>query len=294
MLIGSPILTAGGTIGTWTGIDLANITGPTTIRGINSAMASGFFIFHVGVAPSFFAGELRMGDGVPVRFGADPGNGVELSRPSAGVLRMIGDGGTNNEGLEWDFDTPTVNAVDVQSSTGAGIGFNLPAIVFGTTAADPTANWQALFSPGAKTVTLGGDFARRLFSASGAATLDAAMSNVFTDVVNEPFAVIGSGSAVNVGNMLIQTAPSIGTNRYGLLITSNPSGGTLNYAFRQSNASARSRFDGRLDINRPIALGGGAAATLGTIGGAGPTAAAQATWVEIDVGGTPHWFAAWV
>ena len=85
----------------------------------------------------------------------------------------------------------------------------------------------------------------------------------------------------------------MGTNRYGLLITSNPSGGTLNYAFRQSNASARARFDGRLDINRGIALGGGAAATLGTIGGSGPTAAAQAQWVEIDINGVAHWIPVW-
>jgi hypothetical protein len=63
--------------------------------------------------------------------------------------------------------------------------------------------------------------------------------------------------------------------------------------------TAQSTFAGdvvcnaRLDINNGIALGGGAAATLGTIGGTGPTAAAQAQWVEIDIGGTPHWIPVW-
>ena len=52
--------------------------------------------------------------------------------------------------------------------------------------------------------------------------------------------------------------------------------------------------DTRLDINNGIALGGGAAPTLGTIGGSGPGTAAQAQWVEIDIGGTPHWIAVWV
>ncbi len=52
--------------------------------------------------------------------------------------------------------------------------------------------------------------------------------------------------------------------------------------------------NGRLDINNGIALGGGAAPTLGTIGGSGPTAAAQSQWVEIDIGGTPHWIPVWV
>jgi len=49
----------------------------------------------------------------------------------------------------------------------------------------------------------------------------------------------------------------------------------------------------RLDIDRGIALGGGAAPTLGTIGGTGPTAAAQAQWVEIDINGTAHWIPVW-
>jgi hypothetical protein len=41
------------------------------------------------------------------------------------------------------------------------------------------------------------------------------------------------------------------------------------------------------------ALGGGAAATLGTIGGTGPTAAGQALWIECEVGGVTHWIPAW-
>lgn len=51
--------------------------------------------------------------------------------------------------------------------------------------------------------------------------------------------------------------------------------------------------NGRLDINRGIALGAGAAATLGTIGGSGPTVAAQAQWVEIDINGVAHWIPVW-
>ena len=57
--------------------------------------------------------------------------------------------------------------------------------------------------------------------------------------------------------------------------------------------TGRVTFNGRVDINNPTALGGGVAATLGTIGGAGPTAAAQAQWIEVDVGGVPHWIPAW-
>ena len=75
-------------------------------------------------------------------------------------------------------------------------------------------------------------------------------------------------------------------------IISNPSGGGGVNAALWVTAGA-SRFDGRVDINNGIALGGGATATLGTIGGSGPTAAAQAQWVEIDIGGTAHWIPVW-
>jgi hypothetical protein len=41
------------------------------------------------------------------------------------------------------------------------------------------------------------------------------------------------------------------------------------------------------------ALGGGAAATLGTIGGTGPTAAAQAQWLKVEIDGVDHYLAVW-
>lgn len=44
-----------------------------------------------------------------------------------------------------------------------------------------------------------------------------------------------------------------------------------------------------------VALGGGAAPVLGTIGGAGPTAAAQASWIKFfDGNNIPFWVPAWV
>ena len=40
----------------------------------------------------------------------------------------------------------------------------------------------------------------------------------------------------------------------------------------------------------PVALGAGAAATLGTIGGSGPQVAAQAVWVKVRAGDGKHYF----
>lgn len=49
----------------------------------------------------------------------------------------------------------------------------------------------------------------------------------------------------------------------------------------------------RYDGQTVTAAGGGAAATLGTIGGSGPTTAAQAKWVKQEYDGVVHWFPAW-
>jgi hypothetical protein len=49
-----------------------------------------------------------------------------------------------------------------------------------------------------------------------------------------------------------------------------------------------------VDFGLSDALGGGASATLGTIGGSGPATAGQALWLEVKIGGTTHWIPAWV
>lgn len=50
---------------------------------------------------------------------------------------------------------------------------------------------------------------------------------------------------------------------------------------------------GTLQVDDNAALGGGSSATLGTIGGSGPTTAAQAQWIKITVDGVDHWVPAW-
>ncbi|HET7379797.1 MAG TPA: hypothetical protein VFJ24_07140 [Gaiellales bacterium] len=42
-----------------------------------------------------------------------------------------------------------------------------------------------------------------------------------------------------------------------------------------------------------VANGGGSTPTLGTIGGSGPTAAAQAGWMQLQIAGTNHWVPVW-
>lgn len=309
-------LTAGGTITTFNGISILDISGPTTIRGIQSLMNNGTFINHVGTAPSNFGGAITMSAGA----GAQD---WQLSYLAANIATLAdGDSLRITTGGMFFGSAGSVNigsSVANRLDLGAGDSFLITAtgsLQFGGTVAqittpvadnmriraerlsigatDPggTEEWFLAFTPPAQTTeAVAVDHARILFSPGAPITVDHAITNLSGFLINEPAITIGTGSVVDAANVRIQLAPGAGTNRYGLLITSNPSGGTLNYALRCTLGDAR--FDGRTDINNGIALGGGAAPTLGTIGGSGPTTAAQAQWVEIDIGGTAHWIAVW-
>lgn len=50
---------------------------------------------------------------------------------------------------------------------------------------------------------------------------------------------------------------------------------------------------GLVRIDTSVSLGGGSSATLGTIGGSGPSTAGQSKWLEISISGTSHWIPVW-
>ena len=52
--------------------------------------------------------------------------------------------------------------------------------------------------------------------------------------------------------------------------------------------------DGLLNLTTDDALGGGAMALLGTIGGTGPTTSTQSKWLKVQIDGVDHWIAVWV
>ena len=60
------------------------------------------------------------------------------------------------------------------------------------------------------------------------------------------------------------------------------------------DAATRVTINAVLNHTLSDALGGGATPTFGTIGGSGPTAAAQATWIRVELSGVTHWIPAWV
>ncbi len=198
---------------------------------------------------------------------AAPFDQLHIGNPSAD--RFIFEGDAGNTVTEFNFN---VARFSMGAQSGA-VGNQVGNFVAGTRSTGVAGGWS--------------DF---LLTQGANLTVDHAMSQVFGWTVNAPSMTLGGGGSVtDAGALLVGGNVNQGTNRYGVLILSNPTNG---YALRCLNGDAR--FDGRVDINNGVALGGGAAATLGTIGGSGPTGAAQSQWVEIDINGTPHWIPAWV
>lgn len=280
-----------GTIVNYRAIDIANETQPTTvITAIRSAIAAAGGgtrrNFEVtGTAISTFAGDVHVNNAIAFVLGTPAGSNIRILRSAAGIMRRIGVGGANNEGVDLDLQG-TANVAEWSSSTGAGFKWSptgaadaAASLVMGDgLSPDGTSNWWLGWSPGTRTVNLAGDWFDVLFSPGANVDLSGnAMGTVASMSLIEPGITLNGGTVTNAATLVIQNAPT--------------EGGTLNAALWVR--AGLSRFDGRVDINNGIALGGGAPATLGTIGGAGPTAAAQAQWCEIDIGGVAHWIAVW-
>jgi len=283
----------------WYGIDYDNITLTTTgERAVvhSSLVASGinFFLKNDGGAISDMgAGSVHLDDNANVNFGgtavapdvSTAWNSVLSSWQFAFAL--------NTSQLQWS--NPASNRFLFDNSGDSTDGeYNWNCLKFSLGAqTGAVGNQKGVFVAGAETVTIGGEFSQFLLTQAANDTLDAAISVYAGWTINAPSPTIGTGSlttgvALNVGG----NPSTASTNRVGVRIISNPSGGSgINAALWVT--AGLSRFDGRVDINNGIALGGGAAATLGTIGGAGPTAAAQAQWMEVDIGGTAHWIPVW-
>lgn len=233
----APSLVAGGTIGTLNVVDIANIpaAGITNIRGINSAMNNGFFLRHVGTATSQLGGPLQLGAGATMDWQisraaanrADIATGDSL-RLVNGSLQFVGTSGQLSSSVDGEI------RLDVDK-----LGINQ---------APAGANWFFGFAANALTITVGGDFANCLNSTGGNHTINAALSTFTQWTINAPAGTLGTGSVVTAANVIIQTSVALGTNRYGLLVSSNPSGGTLNYCARFSGA-AGVRIDGIFEHN---------------------------------------------
>lgn len=293
----APTLTAGGTIGTLNCIDIVAIpaAGITNLRGINSAMSAGTFIRHTGTAPSEFSGGIQFGDSVPLQFGGAAFNSQDASLFWSAANTLTTFFAANSD--EWRMSNPAANRLLIQGNNGIGDGgdeFNFAMHKFSLGAqTGAVGNQVGVFAAGARSTQVAGEWSDFLLTQAANLTVDDAMGLVAGWTINAPSMTLGTGTVTTAGALNVGGNVNQGSvNRFGVRILSNPSGGSgVNAALWVT--AGLTRLDGRLDINNGIALGGGAAATLGTIGGSGPTAAAQAQWVEIDIGGVAHWIPVW-
>lgn len=101
-------------------------------------------------------------------------------------------------------------------------------------------------------------------------------------------ATLGAGtSSVQVSNSTVTTGTAGGNNT----INDGTGGISCNSLSVSGNLNATSsvRFGGAY----LIALGGGAAPTVGTIGGSGPATAAQNSWLSVAIGGVTSFLPVW-
>ena len=231
----SPNLVAGGTMGTLNVLDIVNIAGPSTIRGINSAMNNGDFIRHVGVAPARFGGAIQLSsaggaaDWSMSRVGANvaslaAGASLRIMDNASLFLGDIGDVGLNWNGTALEFDPvvggnltfrPYSNYWKIGEGVG-GIQIDAQTIVLGTPAADPTSsNFFAMFAgPNLRGPTVGGEYSGILWTASGTIDIGGfAMSDVQADKINSPSTILSGGSIQDISNVYIAAMPSANATR---------------------------------------------------------------------------------
>jgi hypothetical protein len=233
----APTLTAGGTIGTLDCVKIENIpgTGLTNLRGIHSLMVAGFFLYHVGTAPSKLGGPLRLGAGATADWQISRAAADRADIASGDSLRFVS--GSLQFSTDITIDRPAAGALHIDAP--------VIALLPGAT---PTGsdNWMLSANPAARSTQVAGEWTDVLLTAAANLTVDHAMSAVSGWKVNAPAIVLGTGSVVDAMAMLIAGNVAQGTNRYGLLVQSNPSGGTINRCARFSGA-AGVRIDGPLD-----------------------------------------------
>ena len=257
-----------------TGILIDDLSsGASSIIGIDSDMTGTgkTFINHPGTSPSNFGGEIFMSNGIPLTLGTAGGSRVSLSRSAAGVMRMIGVGGTFNEGLDWDFDTATANVVEVSSSTGANLQINTSKFTLGATAPASTSDWFASISPGARATNSIGDWADVQVAPAGAVTAGHAITDLSTVRISEPNITIGAGSVQNAASLIVTDAPT--------------EGAAANYAlWVQSGATElqATTVNGKLTVTGLIDPTGLVVVEQTTVPGGAPAAGDGTIWARDD------------
>lgn len=228
-------------IGPYYGISFQNITNATAgrdttvVRSLLTAGADNWFLDNIGGATSDFGGGSIvnanivqvLSDSFGISLGAAGGDLQLLWDGSQGVFNpIIGD----NLELVFAAGSHVFTSPNFLGS-GAEVRFGFDTFAFGQTGV--VGNQVGLFVANTRTVGVAGGWSDFLLTQAGNVDLDGnAMSQVFGWTINAPSITLSGGSAVDTGALLLGGNVNQGTNRYGMLILSNPTGGTINEALR--------------------------------------------------------------
>lgn len=198
---------------------------------------------------------------------------------------LIGDG-TNNANVAINASTSCILQVassSIITASSTTVTVAVSTLTFANTVTSPLINQAnnttsdataqsmivaAQNVTGAGTTVTGGDLTLRGGNASTATATNKIGGNLNLQG--------GTGDATNPGKVRLRTST-----------------GTAYLQVDEVNTRVDITSSCWLNIVKRQALGGGAAPTLGTIGGSGPTTAAQNEWAEIKVNGNTRWVPVW-
>ena len=212
----TPSLVAGGVITTLNVLDIENITGPGTIRGINSAMNNGTFINHTGTAPSILNGQLRIPRDTT---GITMGLSDDFQTGWAAANYQFFQANTVASSVQMRL-TPEARRWTFGGASSMGMRFNVNAVSFGTTSADPTtANWFTIFAaPNQRQPSVPGEYSDVLWTAGGSIDINGlAMSSVQAFKINSPAVILNGGTISDLSNLFVEAMPSFGATRHQAL-----------------------------------------------------------------------------
>lgn len=215
-----------------------------------------------------------------------PSSQVDIYTVAAGTLALQASFGSSGRGFyvpstsRIAFGTPAANGALMISSNICT--FTMGTIAFGysftTGISSSGARKLMTFTAAAHTAQTAGTEINN-FDINLSATKQWATGAITTQreirVQAPTYAFVGASTITDAATFYIDNAPQQGTNA------------TI------TNAYALWIDAGRIRIDQGVALGGGAAPTLGTIGGSGPATAAQNQWLEVTIDGIRNWVPCW-
>jgi hypothetical protein len=208
------------------GLDFLNMTfaGGIPRSVIYNQMVGGLnnrLIRNVGGAESDFGtGSIHLNDNSYVKLGntvASPDVIIGWASAESKLVfsSFFGTGGAplylqGTAADEWIFSQHSLGTIDI------GVGFNVNAIVFGTTLPTPNSNnWFVQFAaPSGRQVQIGGEYSDVLWTAGGFIDVDGqAVSDLQAFKINSPAILLNGGSIQDISNLFVSAMPSFGAPR---------------------------------------------------------------------------------